>query len=334
MNELSPATTVHYEGETAPRNALVATALTALHPALGYLYVGKARASMLTALFFVAYLATFLISWALLQYFPLLPMSVLLGGWVLLTLMCLVGVLREVRHQPEDYLLRGFNHAVVYALVYVMLGLVPIYATYYLSTQVLWGMVKVNDNSMYPSVVPGDTLLIDRMAYSAQSPQRGQKVVVRAGDTDLPGGASVILSRVVAVGGDKVQVSAGGVLVNDAPLERFYYGEDGQLPEGALAGEPAPFLGRAYIEDNHGARYVVAGELSPAAEANAEVIVVAEGEVLLMSDHRSAVQERPFMAAATHRILGRPRYILYSESIPEQGDAAQPRWSRVGLRVD
>jgi signal peptidase I len=251
-------------------------------------------------------------------------------GWFVMVGACLAGVLRHATAEGEDYLLKGINHPVVYAVAFVLIGIIPAYSHYFCATHLLWGVVNINDNSMYPTLVPGDTLLIDRLAFERKTPVRGAKVVVRTGVDEMN---HVTLSRVLALPGDSVRLKDGKVLVNDEVLERFYYGEDGKLPEDAFAGEDVPGSKWVYVEKNDGHRYVVAGELQPRLEEDEqEVIVVSEGNLLLLPDNRSDTGKDPFVQVASANVLGRPRYILYSRSIQDEG--RDPRWARIGLRID
>lgn len=328
------AAVIEYRGETAPRSPLTATLLTALHPSLGYLYVGRSGPALVAAVAFTLYLTLFMTLWATLQFFPLLPLLVLAAGWLILSMICLASILRDANQQGQDYLLRKFNHPVIYAVTYVIVGMIPLLAFYHLSTQTFWGIVKVNEDSMAPSIVTGDTLLIDRLAYqTGHAPQRGEEILVAAGDDGQRNG-HVILGRVVGVAGDTVSLKGGGVVVNDQALERRFYGEDGMLPDDALAGEPAPFGERIYIETHGEKRYVIAGDLPPMTTQAAKPVTLDEGQLALLGDHRANAGSRPLITVKAERVIGRPRYILYSEARVEGQDTMKFRWSRVGLRVE
>ena len=197
---------VVYRGETAKRNKIVATLLTALHPTLGYLYVGRTKSAAVSAAFFTTYLTAFIAVWISLQFFPILPLVALAFGWFVMVGACLAGVLRHATAEGEDYLLKGINHPVVYAVAFVLIGIIPAYSHYFCATHLLWGVVNINDNSMYPTLVPGDTLLIDRLAFERKTPVRGAKVVVRTGVDEMN---HVTLSRVLALPGDSVRLKDG-----------------------------------------------------------------------------------------------------------------------------
>ena len=315
-----------YLGEIAPRSRAVAAVLTTLHPALGYLYVGRPGAAAAAGVLYLVYIGAFLGAWAALGFFPVLPLAVFTLGWFVLAMTSLSGIVRSVDAQPT-YILRGYNHPAIYALLFVFAALVPLHAGYYLSTEVLFGIVQVNNSDMFPSVLAGDVVMIDRMAYRA-GPGPGDPVVVT--DVDGEGGQHrVRLGRVVAVAGDQVRLDGRAILVNDKPLERFVYG-DSELPD-ALAGESATPASRALIEINGTRRYVIADGGAPP-QASEETVAVGDGEVLVLGDNRTATGDP--LAISSRNVLGRPVFILYSRTPATQGSATPARWQRVGLRLD
>lgn len=85
----------------------------------------------------------------------------------------------------------------------------------------------VPSGSMQPTLVPGDRVLVDKRAYGLRVPftrlelapggrvRRGEVVVFDAPDTRMR-----LIKRVVAVGGDRVEVRQGRVFVNGRPAGR------------------------------------------------------------------------------------------------------------------
>ena len=73
--------------------------------------------------------------------------------------------------------------------------------------------VEVVGMSMYPTLAPGEYVLCDRFAYRRRAPQRGDVALVRG----LLGGREVMVKRVAAVPGDRVELDGGAVVVNGSP---------------------------------------------------------------------------------------------------------------------
>lgn len=71
--------------------------------------------------------------------------------------------------------------------------------------------------SMAPSIVDGEFLLVNRVAYVFGSPRRGDIVAIR-----LAGGSAALVKRVIGLPGERVTMASGVVLVNGQPLEEPY----------------------------------------------------------------------------------------------------------------
>ena len=75
--------------------------------------------------------------------------------------------------------------------------------------------VTVTGWSMYPTLVSGEYVLFNRLAYIRRSPKRGDVVLVRG----LLEGRKAMIKRIVGVPGDTVKLNRGVLTVNDVPLE-------------------------------------------------------------------------------------------------------------------
>lgn len=324
---LDPNDDLTYQGETAPRRLWTATALTILHPTLGYLYVGKTRAAWIGLACFIAVPIVFIALWTTLKFFPILPLAVAFTAWVLMALLSLMGILNEAERLGDRYVLKGFNHPVVYALIYLLGAATPLYGAYHVSTQTFWGVVQVNDASMNPGLHPGDVALIDRTAFWSDTPQRGDLVVLKANDA---GETHVRLGRILAVAGDEVTLEGRAVKVNAERLGLRVY-DDGSAT--ASVGNP-PSRPTRFIEDNGDRAYLIAGAATLAAPSSPETIRVGAGKLLIIGDNRAeAIDKRLFWTANATDVLGKPRYILYSQWPEGATQGSGTRWERVGLRV-
>jgi signal peptidase I len=75
--------------------------------------------------------------------------------------------------------------------------------------------VVVTGWSMYPTLVAGEYVLFNRLAYLRRSPKRGDVVLARG----LLEGNKAVIKRVVGVPGDTVQLKQRVVIVNGVPRE-------------------------------------------------------------------------------------------------------------------
>lgn len=311
---------VTYEGELAPRRGVIAALLTLLHPAVGYLYVGRVGASVTAGVVFTLYLAGFLALCALTDLFPLTPMAAFVFGWSLLSVMCLVGILGDAKRAGDRYVLRGFNHPVIYALVTLGVSAVPLYLASHLATDVIYATVEVADDSMVPTIAEGDLVLVDRLAYRRQEPQRGDLVVVSGADRSGRLSAGIV-GRVIAKAGDEVRLDGDTIQVNAEPLPRMLFASH-------EPGEPSP---PRYIEMNDGNRYLIAGAPTlPPHPSEPATLTVVEGSLLILGDNRArTTSSRHLGAVSLDRVIGQPRYVLYTPNPP---DNTSP-WAHTGYRI-
>lgn len=82
--------------------------------------------------------------------------------------------------------------------------------------------------SMYPTLHDRDYLLLNRLAYKAEEPQKGDIVVFH---TNLQG-EKILIKRVVATEGDHVRVANGKVYVNGDVLNEEYINHEEPLTFG------------------------------------------------------------------------------------------------------
>jgi signal peptidase I len=84
----------------------------------------------------------------------------------------------------------------------------------------------VRGDSMQPTFAPNDYLVINRWAYRERAPERGDLVVFTTALTDEHGDAKHLIKRVIAVGGDRVNITGGVVRVNDRVIDEPYLSEE------------------------------------------------------------------------------------------------------------
>lgn len=76
--------------------------------------------------------------------------------------------------------------------------------------------------SMLPGLRSGDLVLVDKLAYQATEPKRGDMVVARDRD-------DLIVKRVVGLPGEEVELLRGKLQINRLPLAEAYAVEPGWL---------------------------------------------------------------------------------------------------------
>ncbi|WP_394847110.1 signal peptidase I [Pendulispora brunnea] len=159
----------------------------------------------------------------------------------------------------------------------------------------------VPSGSMEPTIHTGDHILVSKMAYglrmplthakmvSFHAPSRGDVVVL-----DSPENGTVLLKRVVAVGGDRVAVHDGVISIDDVPQPTMSK-DDGQLEE-SLDGHVHPLgsLGGSELPET----------------------VVPPGQLLVMGDNRGNSHDgRDFGFVPADTVLGRALAVFARQGI-------------------
>ena len=76
--------------------------------------------------------------------------------------------------------------------------------------------VKISGESMLPNYGDGQPNFINRLAYVATPPQRGDVVGLQVGD-------EFYLKRVIGLPGEKIEFKRDIIIVNGLPLEEHYH---------------------------------------------------------------------------------------------------------------
>lgn len=191
---------------------------------------------------------------------------------------------------------------------------------------------KVPTGSMQPTLKPGDFIFSSRLSYGVSIPfsnQRWNEIFPERGDLvvftypETP--AITYVKRVVALPGDKVQISKGRLSINDQSLQyRRLEGEDKDNPN--------PQLFDIFEEKTESqTRRVIFQKQSE--EKDFGPLVVPPGEVFLLGDNRDASDDSRYWGTVpVDRVVGEVVLIWLSLDWQKKwGSDRYPsvRWERV-----
>ncbi|MFN5515044.1 MAG: signal peptidase I [Cyanobacteriota bacterium] len=101
----------------------------------------------------------------------------------------------------------------------------------------------IPSSSMEPTLQINDRLIIEKISYRFQEPQRGDIVVFNPTQALLERNyRDAFIKRVVAIPGDTLQVTGGKVLLNGAPLEEDYIAQPPDYDFGPVTVPPNQYL--------------------------------------------------------------------------------------------
>jgi len=179
------------------------------------------------------------------------------------------------------------------------------------------GRFKVTTLDMAPALLPGDWLVVDLRAYRSREPLPGELVLVRDPDAVDPAGRARV-ARVVAVGGDRVELRAHNLYVNG---ERVTEGRS--EPYTAPDGEA-----KVAFEEQLGARrFRVLRDNGDVVFRRPSRYTVEPGHYFLLGDNRDVSRDsRAYGALPRAALAGR---LLYRIVALETG-TPRMAWSRIG----
>ncbi|MEM1347727.1 MAG: signal peptidase I [Myxococcota bacterium] len=322
-----------YLGETKPRLMQVAVLTTLVCPGVGYMYIGRMVKGLTVNFLMVLMLEAFVIAWTVLDFFPLLPALVVAVAWGTFSALAALDVRQTLLEEgTEAYVLRSYNHAVMYVLAGALSFALPLWMTYSVTFEELWLVTSVRHDGMYPTLLDGDVVLIDRNGYEEEDPKRGEVVAIASDKPDAP----VHLLRVVGAPGDTVRIEGDMLYMNDEPVEQIPF----EVSEPIAGRTKAPEDVREMVERNQDTQYVISLSMRSTNQYTVTPTDLEEHQMFLLSDNRaqrpiadasapSIRDSRDFGVIHTDEVLGRPQFIIWSR---DPGDGSV-RWGRIGWRV-
>lgn len=310
-------------GQRAPRSFAAAIALTLAMPGLGHVYCGELLLGLRLWMGAFLVLSVSAAAWVYWLFVPWLPLALLGTVYALYLGWLFVDLAERIERLGPAYVPGPMNHVPVYLMLFCGLWAGPFLLGQSVVRAARVAAVEIDDEAMFPKLLEGDIVLVDRLAFSRTPPVEGDLVVVQRPE-ERPR-----IARVVATAGRSVQLREGHPVVDGEPLawEPLEALRVPNFGEGPLALTLASLTG--YLERAlEGGSYVVT--YSGRAPRGPEPALVATGHIFVMSDNRGAADDSALFAQLPLEVvLGRPRYVWASVSTD-----GESRGSRVGVEVE
>ena len=241
------------------RKPWLAGLLSFFSPGLGHFYSGQ----LATGLFLIGLYLIAPVFWSLSLLFPgnLLFLILLAGGFLFAVLIYCFQVGHAVwvaRQQGEQYELKSYNKWYVYLIIWFLLSLViyPVTASFIRTFFVK--AYKIPHSSMAPTLLGGDHIFVNKLAYGIpwpadcqwevsdlplecyssklvfefQKPQRGDVIVFRFPEDET----KEFIKRIIGLPGDTLEIKEKVVFLNGEPMDDSNYTQriDPEMVEGSV----------------------------------------------------------------------------------------------------
>jgi signal peptidase I len=204
------------------------------------------------------------------------------------------------RRTRKDYQLKDYNRWYAYGLLYLAVTGGHIFAMLYVRANLVEPF-RPATSSMYPSVWQGDQLMAAKNAYGDKDPAVGDVVIFHNPENR----SQLFLKRVVAGGGDSVEIRDGEIYVNEIALKRE------EAPPPATIPAQIKDAGRYYYESNGSAKYeIFLADHADPRERNLPKTIVPDHACFVLGDNRDdSLDSRSLGAIPIVGIVGKADFI-------------------------
>jgi len=288
------------------RKPLVAVVLSLIMAGLGQIYCGRIIRGLIFALLCTvpfAVIAGLFIHEAAIK----LSLMLITGFVSVVSLVAIIDSWYLARHTKPDYELKEYNRWYVYLLLCLInMGGSTTYSLYFRDNYM--GAFRAPTTSNYPTILPGDRFLANKLAYRSKDPKRGDLVVFAS-----PQNRRInFVKRVVAIAGDTVEIKDNDLYINGQKLERIKL-DDSILSKIKIEVQGKMLDGDIYEETNNGAKYKIflKSGVDPKS-ADFTKVTVPEYHCFVLGDNRNLSQDsRHFGPIPLAAIKGRADYLYW-----------------------
>jgi signal peptidase I len=231
------------------RRPWVAVFLSLLMPGMGQIYCGSIVEGLVLMLIVIMFSTLWIFGMIVDKVREGTPLAVFIMPWVFVlmaTVIAAIDAYRRARKTRYDYTLKDYNRWDVYLVLLWICGAGTFGFTAIVKMN-LFEAFCVSANSMAPTIMLEDRVFASKTSYNFETPQYGDVVLFKN-----PTNRKVNnIKRVVALGGDTVEIRDGQLLINGTVLEREKAGT-----KTVRVGEHV-VEGGVYWENNGNSRYQI-----------------------------------------------------------------------------
>jgi signal peptidase I len=292
------------------RSILAAIAFSLLMPGLGQVYCGKLSKGLVLNFFNILPLPLIIFLFAISNSSLVVPITITLlvaGGIVQLYAIIDSAVL--AKRYSKVYELKDYNRWYVYVLFVLIVTGGSLGSALYLKGQVVQAfIIPATAPSCYPTILPKEKVLANKMVYKKNEPQIGDTIVFKNPENRN----EYRIKRIVALAGDTVEIKDGYLYINDVKLQRNEL-DQSELDNIRIKFRGKPLEGRVYEEINGDAKYKVFFAKEPDERCSADFpkTTVPPYHCFVLGDNRYlSYDSRLFGPIQLATIVGRADYIF------------------------
>ena len=236
---------------------------------------------------------------------------------IVIWLAAIIDSWHTAKHTSASYTLKDYNRWYVYVLLVLMGTGGSTQIAFNIRTTLLEAF-RVPTASNYPTIVPNDRILANKLAYKNRDPKRGNLIVFLNPEDRRQN----YIKRVIAIAGDTVEIKDGQLYINDEQLQRQKLAQSA-LDNIKVEVNGEPLEGDIFEETNGNAHYKIflAGPPHNQRTTDFTKITVPEHHCFVLGDNRNLSHDsRHFGPVSLATVIGRADYLYW----PVQG------WSRFG----
>lgn len=200
--------------EYKPRKWWISGLLSLLEPGLGQIYNGQALKGIIILLLPLLLLPGLLL--CLNSSNILIYISIYAVLLIVYYILVVGDAVSNARKLGSDYQLKKYNKVAVYIGVFLLASLISMSLQGWIRSNYMQAF-KIPAGSMEPTLLIGDHILVDRQ-MAALNPKRGDLIVFEYPEDP----SKYFIKRVVAVGGDTVEIKNKVLFLNGMELHEPY----------------------------------------------------------------------------------------------------------------
>jgi len=291
------------------RHIWAAVLLSFIMPGLGQIYCGRFKRGLVLNFLHILPLPIIVVLISLSNSPALIQIAVILilASMTVFLAAIIDSAFLTIR-AAAGYQLKDYNNPAVYALLVIIVTGGSIGSTLYIRSKGLEAF-RVPTASCYPTIVPNDRILANKLAYNKKNPGRGDLVV----HINPLNRHENYIKRIVAIAGDTVEMKDNQLYVNGHELTRR------KLPESTLdyiriSVEEQPLKGQVFEEKNDSTKYNIFLAESPhnKTAGNFEKITVPDHHCFVLGDNRNNSRDsRDFGPIPLATIMGSADYVYW-----------------------